>query len=490
MTFSIKGLKIVEKYDSIKFRFNNWRILNMAQLWGGRFTKETDQLVYDFNASISFDKRLFAQDIEGSIAHVVMLEKQGILTCEEKDAIVKGLTSIRSDVEEGKLIISHEYEDVHSFVEANLIDRIGDAGKKLHTGRSRNDQVALDMKLYVRNEVVEVTEELTDLLESLLAVMENNLNTYMPGFTHLQKAQPTTLSHHMGAYFEMFKRDVLRMQDVYKRMNYCPLGSGAFAGTTYPLDRAYSASLLGFEGPTLNSMDSVADRDYVIEFLSALSIVMMHLSRFSEEVIIWNSNEYRFVEIDDAFSTGSSIMPQKKNPDIAELVRGKTGRVYGALVSILTTMKGIPLAYNKDMQEDKEVTFDAIDTVKDCLHLFNGMLKTMKFNTNIMETSAMRGFTNATDAADYLVNRGVPFRDAHGIIGQLVLYCIDKGKAIDELSIEELQAISPVFENDVYEAISLKTCVEKRLTIGAPGQKVMEEVIKMNKEFLNSLGQM
>lgn len=462
----------------------------MAQLWGGRFTKETDQLVYDFNASISFDKRLFAQDIEGSIAHVVMLEKQGILTCEEKDAIVKGLTSIRSDVEEGKLNISHEYEDVHSFVEANLIDRIGDAGKKLHTGRSRNDQVALDMKLYVRNEVVEVTEELIDLLESLLAVMENNLNTYMPGFTHLQKAQPTTLSHHMGAYFEMFKRDVLRMQDVYKRMNYCPLGSGAFAGTTYPLDRAYSASLLGFEGPTLNSMDSVADRDYVIEFLSALSIVMMHLSRFSEEVIIWNSNEYRFVEIDDAFSTGSSIMPQKKNPDIAELVRGKTGRVYGALVSILTTMKGIPLAYNKDMQEDKEVTFDAIDTVKDCLHLFNGMLKTMKFNTNIMETSAMRGFTNATDAADYLVNRGVPFRDAHGIIGQLVLYCIDKGKAIDELSIEELQAISPVFENDVYEAISLKTCVEKRLTIGAPGQKVMEEVIKMNKEFLNSLGQM
>ena len=490
MTFSIKGLKIVEKYDSIKFRFNNWRILNMAQLWGGRFTKETDQLVYDFNASISFDKRLFAQDIEGSIAHVVMLEKQGILTCEEKDAIVKGLTSIRSDVEEGKLNISHEYEDIHSFVEANLIDRIGDAGKKLHTGRSRNDQVALDMKLYVRNEVVAVTEELIDLLESLLAVMENNLNTYMPGFTHLQKAQPTTLSHHMGAYFEMFKRDVLRMQDVYKRMNYCPLGSGAFAGTTYPLDRAYSASLLGFEGPTLNSMDSVADRDYVIEFLSALSIVMMHLSRFSEEVIIWNSNEYRFVEIDDAFSTGSSIMPQKKNPDIAELVRGKTGRVYGALVSILTTMKGIPLAYNKDMQEDKEVTFDAIDTVKDCLHLFNGMLKTMKFNTNIMETSAMRGFTNATDAADYLVNRGVPFRDAHGIIGQLVLYCIDKGKAIDELSIEELQAISPVFENDVYEAISLKTCVEKRLTIGAPGQKVMEEVIKMNKEFLNSLGQM
>ena len=456
----------------------------MAQLWGGRFTKETDQLVYDFNASISFDKRLFKQDIEGSIAHVVMLEKQGILTCEEKDAIVKGLTGIRSDVEEGKLEISHEYEDIHSFVEANLIDRIGDAGKKLHTGRSRNDQVALDMKLHVRMEVVQVSECLQRLLSTLLHIMEENTDTYMPGFTHLQKAQPTTLAHHMGAYFEMFKRDVLRLEDIYKRMNYCPLGSGAFAGTTYPLDRAYTASLMGFEGPTLNSMDSVADRDYVIEFLSALSTIMMHLSRFSEEIIIWNSNEYRFVEIDDAFSTGSSIMPQKKNPDIAELVRGKTGRVYGALMSILTTMKGIPLAYNKDMQEDKEVTFDAIDTVKNCLTLFDGMLETMKFNNKVLEVSAMKGFTNATDAADYLVNKGVPFRDAHGIIGQLVLYCIEKNTSIDALSIEELKAISPVFEADVYDAISLKTCVEKRLTIGAPGQKVMQEVIQMNKDFL------
>ncbi len=459
----------------------------MAQLWGGRFTKETDKLVYDFNASISFDKRLFKQDIEGSIAHVVMLEKQGILTCEEKDAIVKGLTGIRSDVEEGKLEITHEYEDIHSFVEANLIDRIGDAGKKLHTGRSRNDQVALDMKLYVRAEVVQVSEYLQKLLETLLGIMEKNTDTYMPGFTHLQKAQPTTLAHHMGAYFEMFKRDVLRLQDIYKRMNYCPLGSGAFAGTTYPLDRAYTASLMGFEGPTFNSMDSVADRDYVIEFLSALSTIMMHLSRFSEEIIIWNSNEYRFVELDDAFSTGSSIMPQKKNPDIAELVRGKTGRVYGALMSMLTTMKGIPLAYNKDMQEDKEVTFDAIDTVKNCLILFEGMVATMKFNRQVMEVSAMKGFTNATDAADYLVNKGVPFRDAHGIIGQLVLYCIEKNSSIDALSIEELKAISPVFEADVYEAISLKTCVEKRLTIGAPGRKVMEEVIQINKAFLESL---
>lgn len=315
--------------------------------------------------------------------------------------------------------------------------------------------------------------------------MEGSLTTYMPGFTHLQKAQPTTLAHHMGAYFEMFKRDVLRLHDIYKRMNYCPLGSGAFAGTTYPLDRSYTASLMGFEGPTLNSMDSVADRDYIIEFLSALSTVMMHLSRFSEEIIIWNSNEYKFVEIDDAFSTGSSIMPQKKNPDIAELVRGKTGRVYGALVSILTTMKGLPLAYNKDMQEDKEVTFDAIETVKNCLELFAGMLSTMKFNAKIMEESAMKGFTNATDAADYLVNRNVPFRDAHGIIGRLVLYCIEKNTSIDALSLEELKAISPVFEADIYEAVSLKTCVDKRLTIGAPGEEAMKEVIRINKGFLS-----
>lgn len=459
----------------------------MAQLWGGRFTKETDKLVYEFNASISFDKKLFEQDIEGSIAHVVMMEKQGILTCMEKDSIVKGLTEIRRDVENGKLAITNEYEDIHSFIEANLIERIGDAGKKMHTGRSRNDQVALDMKLYVRAEVLEITEHLQELLETLMGIMENNLTTYMPGFTHLQKAQPTTLAHHMGAYFEMFKRDVLRLGDIYKRMNYCPLGAGAFAGTTYSLDRSYTSSLMGFEGPTLNSMDSVADRDYVIEFLAALSTIMMHLSRFSEEIIIWNSNEYRFVDIDDGFSTGSSIMPQKKNPDIAELVRGKTGRVYGALMSMLTTMKGIPLAYNKDMQEDKEVTFDAIVTVKNCLILFNGMLSTMKFNNSVMEQSAMRGFTNATDAADYLVNKGVPFRDAHGIIGQLVLYCIEKNSSIDALSIEELKAISPVFEVDVYEAISLKTCVEKRLTLGAPGQKAMEDAIKINKDFLKHI---
>ena len=472
----------------IKFEFyihtGNTEVRQMAQLWGGRFTKDTDQLVYNFNASISFDQKFFHQDIEGSIAHTVMLAKQKILTEEEKDAIVKGLTGIREDVDAGKLQITSAYEDIHSFVEANLIDRIGDAGKKLHTGRSRNDQVALDMKLYTRDEISNVDDLLKDLLAELLIIMKENTETYMPGFTHLQKAQPITLAHHMGAYFEMFKRDRSRMADIYKRMNYCPLGSGALAGTTYPLDREYTASLLGFEGPTLNSMDSVAYRDYLIEFLSALSTIMMHLSRFSEEIIIWNSNEYKFIEIDDAYSTGSSIMPQKKNPDIAELVRGKTGRVYGALMSLLTTMKGIPLAYNKDMQEDKELTFDAIDTVKGCLALFTGMIRTMKFNKDIMEKSAMHGFTNATDAADYLVKHGVPFRDAHSIIGHLVLTCIEKGKAIDEMSIEELKEISDVFEPDVYDAISLKTCVEKRLTIGAPSKTSMEQVIAAYEAYL------
>ena len=456
----------------------------MAQLWGGRFTKETDKLVYNFNASISFDQKFFHQDVQGSKAHVTMLAKQGILTDDEKDAIIKGLDSIVEDVDNGTLAITDEYEDIHSFVEANLIDRIGAAGKKLHTGRSRNDQVALDMKLYVRDEIKEIDALVKKMLETLNGIMEANLNTYMPGFTHLQKAQPITLAHHMGAYFEMFKRDRSRLADIYERMNYCPLGSGALAGTTYPLDRAYSAELMGFYGPTLNSMDSVADRDYVIELLSALSTIMMHMSRFSEEVIIWNSNEYRFVEIDDAYSTGSSIMPQKKNPDIAELVRGKTGRVYGALMSILTTMKGIPLAYNKDMQEDKELTFDAIDTVKGCLALFEGMLATMKFRNDVMENSAKHGFTNATDAADYLVNHGVPFRDAHGVVGRLVLYCLDKGISLDEMTLEEYQAISPVFQEDIYEAISIKTCVEKRMTIGAPGPEAMAQVVALNKEYL------
>ena len=458
----------------------------MAQLWGGRFTKETDQMVYDFNASIGFDKRLYRQDIEGSMAHVKMLAKQQILTESERDQILEGLAGILKDVEDGTLPITKEYEDIHSFVEANLIERIGDAGKKLHTGRSRNDQVALDMKLYVREEVQKTDGLLKDLLSVLLHIMEENLDTIMPGFTHLQKAQPITLAHHMGAYYEMFRRDRSRLSDIYKRMNYCPLGSGALAGTTYPLDREYTASLLGFAGATLNSMDSVSDRDYVIELLSALSTIMMHLSRFSEEIIIWNSNEYQFVEIDDAYSTGSSIMPQKKNPDIAELVRGKTGRVYGALMALLTTMKGIPLAYNKDMQEDKELAFDAMDTVNSCLPLFTGMLETMKFRKAVMERSAQRGFTNATDAADYLVNHGVPFRDAHGIIGQLVLTCIEKECALDDLPLSEYKAVSPVFEEDIYDAISMKTCVEKRLTKGAPGKGAMLEAIQVYKQELEA----
>ena len=458
----------------------------MAQLWGGRFTKQTDQLVFDFNASITFDKRLFYEDVTGSIVHATMLAKQGILTEEERKSIVEGLTGILEDVDDGTLAIDESQEDIHSFVEATLIDRIGDAGKKLHTGRSRNDQVALDMRLYTRTRVAETDGLLKKLLEVILDTMENNLDTYMPGFTHLQKAQPITLAHHYGAYFEMFKRDRQRLADIYKRMNYCPLGAGALAGTTYPLDREYTARLLRFEGPTLNSIDSVADRDYLIEFLSALSTIMMHLSRFSEEIIIWNSNEYQFVELDDAYSTGSSIMPQKKNPDIAELVRGKTGRVYGALMALLTTMKGLPLAYNKDMQEDKEMAFDAMDTATDCITLFTGMIKTMKFCKDRMAKSAMNGFTNATDAADYLVGKGVPFRDAHGIIGRLVLYCIEKDTSIDALSLEELRSISDKFDEDIYDAISLKTCVEKRLTIGAPGEKMMKQVIEKNKEYLKN----
>ncbi len=456
----------------------------MAQLWGGRFTGSINELAWSFNASILFDQRFLEVDVLGSKAHATMLAKQGIITDEEKDAILSGLDSILSDVKEGKLLITDKYEDIHSFLEANLIERIGDAGKKVHTGRSRNDQVALDMRLYCRGEVLNTKALLKALLTTIDGIMRDNLETYMPGFTHLQKAQPVTLAHHLGAYFEMFKRDFLRMKDIYARMNYCPLGAGALAGTTYPLDREFVAKELGFFGPTLNSMDSVSDRDYLLEYMSALSTIMMHLSRLSEEIIIWNSNEYRFVEIDDAYSTGSSIMPQKKNPDIAELVRGKTGRVYGDLMSLLTTMKGIPLAYNKDMQEDKEAAFDAMDTVKNCLTLFTDMLGTLKFNKDTMEKSAMLGFTNATDAADYLVNKGLPFRDAHSVIGKLVLYCVEKNLAIDDLSIEELKKFSELFDEDIYEAISLKTCVEKRLTIGAPSPEAMKEVLEINSEFL------
>ena len=458
----------------------------MAQLWGGRFTGSINELAWNFNASITFDKRFLEVDVKGSKAHATMLAKQGVITEAERDLILSGLDSILKDVNDGKLEITSKYEDIHSFLEANLIERIGDAGKKVHTGRSRNDQVALDMRLYARDEVIRTKGLLLEMLKTLNGIMKENLKTYMPGFTHLQKAQPVTLAHHVGAYFEMFKRDFLRMEDIYERMNYCPLGAGALAGTTYPLDREYTANLLDFYGPTLNSMDSVSDRDYLIEFMSALSTIMMHLSRFSEEIIIWNSNEYRFVEIDDAYSTGSSIMPQKKNPDIAELVRGKTGRVYGDLMSLLTTMKGIPLAYNKDMQEDKEAFFDAADNTLNCLTLFTDMLRTLKFNKENMAKSAMMGFTNATDAADYLVNKGMPFRDAHSVIGRLVLYCIDEKCAIDDLELSKLKEFSELFEKDIYEAISLETCVNKRLTIGAPSPVKMSEVISLNEAFLTS----
>ncbi|MBR3278967.1 MAG: argininosuccinate lyase [Lachnospiraceae bacterium] len=454
----------------------------MAQLWGGRFTKQTDQLVYNFNQSIGFDQKFFHQDVRGSRAHVRMLAKQQILTEAERDQILAGLDSIEKDVDEGVLAIGSTYEDIHSFVEAVLTERIGDAGKKLHTGRSRNDQVALDMRLYVRDEIDDTSELLLALLETICDIMKDNEHTYMPGFTHLQKAQPVTLAHHFGAYFEMFRRDFERIRSIRQRMNVCPLGSGALAGTTYPLDREYTAKLLGFDRACDNSMDGVSDRDYVIEFLSALATVMMHLSRLSEEMIIWNSNEYRFIELDDTYATGSSIMPQKKNPDIAELIRGKTGRVYGALTTMLTVMKGIPLAYNKDMQEDKEMTFDAIDTTKSCIHLMAGMLASTAFNRNRMARSARGGFTNATDAADYLVKKGVPFRDAHSIIGRLVLKCIEKDIAMDDLTLDEWKAECDVFDSDIYEAISLGTCVEQRTTKGAPG--AMSEEIAASLRFI------
>ena len=457
------------------------------KLWGGRFTKETNKLVESFNESLSFDQRFYKQDIRGSIAHVKMLSTQNILTNEERDIIIDGLLSIKEDIDNGLLIFDDGSEDIHSFVEAHLIERIGDIGKKLHTGRSRNDQVALDMKLYVRDEIDELMELLYELLCEVLNIMEKNKSTYMPGFTHLQKAQPTTLAHHFGAYFEMFVRDYDRLVSTRKRMNTSPLGAGAFAGTTYELDREYVAALLEFDMATRNSMDSVSDRDYLLELLSNLSIIAMHLSRLSEEIIIWNTDEYRFVEMDDTYSTGSSIMPQKKNPDIAELIRGKSGRVYGSLISLLTTMKGLPLAYNKDMQEDKEMSFDAIDTLKSLIKLMSGMLSTMKFNHEKMAGSARGGFTNATDAADYLVKKNVAFRDAHEIVGRLVLYGIENKKSLDDFTFEEFKNISEYFEEDIYDAISLKTCVEKRNTKGAPGLNAINEEIKESKKILKLL---
>lgn len=454
------------------------------KLWKGRFQKEADPKTNDFNSSISIDSRMYKEDIEGSIAHATMLGAAGIIDKGESEKICAELEKIEKDIETGALHIDPDAEDIHTFIEGELTARIGDAGKRLHTARSRNDQVALDVRLTLRKECAGLMEQLKELINVLCDQAEEYADTVMPGYTHLQRAQPITFGHHLMAYAEMFLRDIGRMQDALKRMDVCPLGSGALAGTTYPLDRDLTAKLLGFSGVSRNSLDGVADRDFCAEIAAAISLAMVHLSRFSEEIILWCSWEFKFIELDDAFSTGSSIMPQKKNPDIAELVRGKTGRVYGALMSILTTMKGIPLAYDKDMQEDKELTFDAIDTVKGCLALFTGMISTMTFNKEVMEASAKNGFTNATDAADYLVNHGVPFRDAHGIVGQLVLFCIDKGIALDDMTLDEFKAISPVFEEDVYEAISMKTCVEKRTTIGAPGQEAMKKVIAIYKEQL------
>ena len=458
----------------------------MAQLWGGRFTGQTSDLMKQMNDSIGFDRRLWREDIEGSIAHATMLGRQGILTKEESGNIIEGLIGIRGDIASGKLEITGEYEDIHSFMEAALIARIGEDGKKLHTGRSRNDQVALDMRLFVRSAVWETRKALLDLEDVIVRIMEANTGTYMPGFTHLQKAQPVTLAHHFGAYFEMFRRDAERLSDTAERLNECPLGAGALAGTTYPLDRAFTAESLGFDRPTRNSMDSVSDRDYCVEFLSDLSLIMVHLSRLSEEIILWNSDEYRFVEMDDSYATGSSIMPQKKNPDAAELIRGKTGRVYGDLNALLTVLKGIPLAYDKDLQEDKEPVFDAYDTTRGCIMLMTGMLGSMRFRKEKMEASAKNGFTNATDAADYLVGKGVPFRDAHGIIGRMVLYCIEEKKSIEDLSMEEFHSFCDAFGPDIYEAVSMKTCVEKRLTDGAPGPGAMAEEIAASRAWLSA----
>ena len=457
------------------------------KLWGGRFSKGTDTEVNDFNSSIRFDQRMYRQDILGSIAHAKMLGKCSVISMEDSDLIVKTLGEILNDIENGKVDFMIDAEDIHMNIETILTKRIGDAGKRLHTGRSRNDQVALDIRMYIKDEINVIKDMLVSLENTLLKIAKENVDTIMPGYTHLQKAQPITLAHHTMAYFEMFKRDIMRLDDAFDRCNVMPLGSGALAGTTYPLDREFVAKELGFKEITLNSLDGVSDRDFVIELASCLSIIIMHLSRYSEELILWNTNEFQFIEMDDSCSTGSSIMPQKKNPDVAELIRGKTGRVYGDLMSILTTMKGIPLAYNKDMQEDKECIFDAIDTVKLCIPVFEKMIATMKVNKDKMLKGAGGGFTNATDAADYLVKKGMPFRQAHEVIGKMVIYAINSGKALDEFTMDEFKACSEIIEEDIYEAIDLKTCVNDRNIIGGPAKEAVEYSIKKGEEFLSSL---
>lgn len=457
----------------------------MAKLWGGRFQKNTDKKVDDFNSSIRFDKRMYKQDIKGSIAHAKMLGKQNIISLEDSEKIVAELKNILSDIENGKIEFEIDAEDIHMNVEKILTERIGDAGKRLHTGRSRNDQVALDIRMYLMDETAEIEEMLLHALNTIVDLASEHTDTIMPGYTHLQKAQPVTFAHHLMAYFEMFKRDLSRLSDCRKRTNTMPLGSGALAGTTYPLDREFVAGELGFDSVTMNSLDGVSDRDFVIELASCLSLIMMHMSRFSEELILWSSHEFSFVEMDDAFSTGSSIMPQKKNPDVAELIRGKTGRVYGHLMGLLTTMKGIPLAYNKDMQEDKEPIFDAIDTVKLCLPVFCDMIATMTVKKDNMLQGSKGGFTNATDVADYLVKKGLPFRDAHSVVGQMVFYAIKNNKALDDLTMDEFKEFSDIIEDDIYNAISMETCVNDRKVIGGPAKEIVEKAIKNAKEFLN-----
>ena len=454
------------------------------KLWGGRFRKETDSLVNDFNASIHFDARLYQEDIQGSMAHARMLSDCGIISPEDNRQIQEGLAAILADVEAGRVEFTADNEDIHMNVEALLTARIGAAGKRLHTARSRNDQVAVDLRLHLRREICEITGQILDLQQAILEQARAHTNTVMPGYTHLQRAQPISFAQHLLAYGEQLKRDVTRLADCKRRMNVCPLGSGALAGTTYPIDRFETARLLGFDGPCSNSLDGVSDRDYALELLSGLSILMMHLSRFAEEVILWCSWEFKFVELDDAYSTGSSIMPQKKNPDVAELVRGKTGRVYGDLMGLLTTMKGLPLAYNKDMQEDKEPVFDAVDTVKMCLPVFAGMIATMRVLPENMRRAAGGGFINATDCADYLTRKGMAFRDAYTTVGNLVYYCTQQGKLLEELTLEELKNISPLFGEDVYEALSLETCMGQRRSHGGPAPEETERQIRELEAFI------
>ena len=456
----------------------------MAKLWGGRFQKSTDKKVDDFNSSIRFDYRMYKQDINGSMAHAAMLGKQGIIPEDDSKKIIDGLKGILADIDAGKVEFEIDAEDIHMNVEKILTERIGDAGKRLHTGRSRNDQVALDIRMYLMDETEEIKKMLVHAEEVILALAEEHTSTIMPGYTHLQKAQPITFAHHLCAYAEMFYRDLTRLEDARKRMNVMPLGSGALAATTYPMDREFVKEQLGFDSITLNSLDGVSDRDFVIELASCLSLIMMHLSRFCEELILWSSHEFSFVEMDDAFSTGSSIMPQKKNPDVAELIRGKTGRVYGHLMGLLTTMKGLPLAYNKDMQEDKEPIFDAVDTVKLCLPVFCDMIATMKVNKDTMLKGAKGGFTNATDVADYLVKKGLPFREAHSVVGQMVFYSIEHNKSLDELTMEEFKEFSDIIDNDIYDAISMETCVNDRKIVGGPAEETVKATIKKMKERL------